>query len=45
MLYHQTSVKEILIKRHELLRAIRQFFYDREYIEVETANLMRTAGA
>jgi lysyl-tRNA synthetase class 2 len=42
MLYHQTVVKEILLKRHELLRAIRQFFYDREYIEVETANLMRT---
>jgi lysyl-tRNA synthetase class 2 len=43
MLDHQTSGKEILRKRHELLRAIRQFFYDREYIEVETANLMRTA--
>jgi elongation factor P--(R)-beta-lysine ligase len=42
MLDHQTSVKEILRKRHELLRAIRQFFYDRKYIEVETANLMRT---
>ena len=43
MLYRRTSIKEILQKRHELLRAIRQFFYDREYIEVETANLMRTA--
>jgi lysyl-tRNA synthetase class 2 len=40
MLYDRVSVKEILRKRHELLRAIRQFFYDREYIEVETANLM-----
>ena len=40
MQYHQTSVKEILRKRHVLLRAIRQFFYDRGYIEVETANLM-----
>jgi lysyl-tRNA synthetase class 2 len=41
MLYDRASVKEILRKRHELLRAIRQFFYDREYIEVETANFMR----
>ena len=44
MLYDQTSVKDILRKRHELLRAIRQFFYDRKYIEVETANLMRTSA-
>jgi elongation factor P--(R)-beta-lysine ligase len=42
MLYHQAAAKEILLKRHELLRAMRQFFYDRKYIEVETANLMRT---
>jgi elongation factor P--(R)-beta-lysine ligase len=42
MFYHQTAVKEMLLKRHGLLRAIRQFFYDREYIEVETSNLMRT---
>jgi elongation factor P--(R)-beta-lysine ligase len=41
MLDHQTSLKEILRNRHKLLRAIRQFFYDREYIEVETANLMK----
>ncbi len=34
---------EILPKRHELLRSIRTFFYDHGYIEVETANLMRTA--
>jgi elongation factor P--(R)-beta-lysine ligase len=38
---NQDSVKETLGKRHQLLRGIRQFFYDREYIEVETANLMR----
>lgn len=34
---------DILMKRHELLKSIRRFFYDREYIEVETANLMKTA--
>jgi elongation factor P--(R)-beta-lysine ligase len=42
MLYDQSSVREVLRKRHELLRTVRQFFYDREYIEVETANLLRT---
>jgi elongation factor P--(R)-beta-lysine ligase len=41
MQYDRNFLKEILGKRHKLLRAIRQFFYDREYIEVETANLMR----
>ncbi|MBA4389602.1 MAG: EF-P lysine aminoacylase GenX [Syntrophus sp. (in: bacteria)] len=34
---------DILKKRHELLKSIRRFFYDRGYIEVETANLMKTA--
>jgi lysyl-tRNA synthetase class 2 len=34
---------DIVMKRHELLKSIRRFFYDCGYIEVETANLMRTA--
>lgn len=36
-------IHEILKMRHELLRASREFFYTRDYIEVETANLMATA--
>ncbi|HVN94959.1 MAG TPA: amino acid--tRNA ligase-related protein [Syntrophorhabdaceae bacterium] len=34
---------DILQKRHDLLRSMRTFFYDRGYIEVETPNLMGTA--
>ena len=34
---------DVVMKRHELLKSIRRFFYDRGYIEVETANLMKTA--
>ncbi|MDD3844833.1 MAG: EF-P lysine aminoacylase EpmA [Syntrophorhabdaceae bacterium] len=34
---------DILTSRHELLRATRDFFYERGYLEVETANLMATA--
>ncbi len=36
-------ISEILKIRHALFRATRTFFYDRGYIEVETANLMATA--
>lgn len=36
-------VREVLKTRHELFKAIRDFFYERDYIEVETANLMATA--
>ncbi len=41
--YRATFPADILRLRHELLRAVREFFFDRGYIEVETANLMRTA--
>lgn len=34
---------DILRKRHELLKAIRAFFYREGYIEVETASIMNTA--
>ncbi len=37
------DIHDILAKRHELLRATRDFFYERGYLEVETANLMSTA--
>ena len=35
--------KEILRARHEMLRAVREFFYDRDYLEVETPNLLVTS--
>ena len=35
--------REILLARHELLRGIREFFYGRDYLEVETPCLMKTA--
>jgi len=38
----RSEVYDILEKRHELLKSIRTFFFNRGYIEVETANLMRT---
>lgn len=39
----KSDITEVLNTRHELLRAIRDFFYSRDYIEVETPNLMKTA--
>jgi lysyl-tRNA synthetase class 2 len=36
-------MKEILLARHALLRAVRDFFYEGGYVEVETPNLMKTA--
>lgn len=36
-------MKEILLARHALLRAVRDFFYQGGYVEVETPNLMKTA--
>lgn len=37
------NIKEILLARHKLLREIREFFYSRDYLEVETQNMMKTA--
>ena len=37
-----THIRDILQKRHDLLKNTRAFFYDRGYIEIETANLMKT---
>jgi lysyl-tRNA synthetase class 2 len=34
--------REILEARHELLRAVREFFYERDYLEVETPSIMKT---
>ncbi|OPY82599.1 MAG: Elongation factor P--(R)-beta-lysine ligase [Syntrophorhabdus sp. PtaU1.Bin153] len=39
-----STFSEILQLRHELTRAVRDYFYNRGYIEVETPNLMRTAA-
>lgn len=37
-------IRDILLKRCQLLKSIRSFFYERGFTEVETANLMRTAA-
>ena len=39
----KSDITEVLKARHGLLRAIRDFFYSRDYIEVETPNLMNTS--
>ena len=36
---------DVIRARHVLLMAIREFFYERGYVEVETPYLMRTAPA
>jgi lysyl-tRNA synthetase class 2 len=36
-------MKETLLARHALLKAVRNFFYKGGYVEVETPNLMRAA--
>jgi elongation factor P--(R)-beta-lysine ligase len=38
------STLQLLRSRHALLRVVRDFFYDRDYLEVETPNLMKTAA-
>ena len=40
---HHMTEREILTARHELLRGIRDFFYEKGYLEVETPSLMKTA--
>lgn len=39
----QNSKIDLLRHRHSLLKTIRSFFYRRDYLEVETPNLMATA--
>lgn len=39
----KSDIADVLNARHELLRAIRGFFHSRDYLEVETPNLMKTA--
>lgn len=38
------SKLELLRFRHALLKAIRDFYYEKDYLEVETPNLMKTAA-
>ena len=38
------SKLELLRFRHALLKAIRDFYYENDYLEVETPNLMKTAA-
>lgn len=40
---NKLQIGDILRIRHELLRAVRDFFSERGFIEVETANLMATS--
>jgi elongation factor P--(R)-beta-lysine ligase len=40
----KTPQNELMKIRHDLIRLIRDFFYDNCYVEVETPNLMRTAA-
>ena len=41
---NRNSTLALLRFRHELLKAIRDFFYSHGYLEVETPNLMKTAA-
>jgi elongation factor P--(R)-beta-lysine ligase len=40
---HIKRMRDILQTRHDMLRLTREFFYERDYVEVETAHLMATA--
>jgi elongation factor P--(R)-beta-lysine ligase len=37
------NVREVIETRHRVLKAIREFFYDRDYLEIETSYLMKSA--